>query len=81
MKAQNGTDVEWTGGESVFCINQFQLSEARRLLSDADSGPRLAAWLKRLEVELTRNEQAALAFELIDRLMRTRAGSTPSRVE
>lgn len=57
------------GGKSVYCINEMQLRDAERLANeDPTSAPRIKAVLDRLESELTRNERAALAFVLIERL-------------
>ena len=57
------------GGESVYCINEAQLKEAVRLTeSDSESAPKLQALIKQVETECTRNERAALAFTLIQRL-------------
>lgn len=57
------------GGKSVFCINEEQMREAARLRQDvSESSQKIDAYLKRLEQDLNRNEQAALAFTLIERL-------------
>jgi hypothetical protein len=57
------------GGESVYCINEVQLKEATRLATeDPQSAPRLQKLIKTIEEECSRNEQAALAFTLIERL-------------
>lgn len=57
------------GGESVYCINQAQLKEAVRLYeNDPDASPRLQHHVKSAQAELNRNEQAALAFVLIEQL-------------
>lgn len=64
--------VDLSGGESVYCINQAQLERAFQLAhADPDSGPRIRAALHGLEQDLSRNERAALAFVLIDRLLKT----------
>ena len=64
-------DVDLTGGESVYCINETQLAQAHRLvMNDAVSGPKVQEALDRLESTLTRNQRAALAFVLIDKLLR-----------
>jgi len=61
-----------TGGESVYCINEMQMRKAGELAGeDPKSGPRLAGKLAELEAGLSRNERAALAFLLIDRLRRS----------
>lgn len=60
------------GGKSVYCINESQLRQAFTLANeDPTSSPRIQARLATLEQELTRNERAALAFVLIDRLLHT----------
>ncbi|MDH3345586.1 MAG: hypothetical protein OEL75_00205 [Kiritimatiellaceae bacterium] len=57
------------GGESVYCINEAQLKEAVRLTEeDTSSAPRLQKLIATIEDECTRNERAALAFALIQRL-------------
>ena len=57
------------GGESVYCINEAQLNEATRLSSeDPESAPRLQKLVETIEAECSRNERAALAFTLIERL-------------
>ena len=62
--------VDVTGGESVYCINQAQLEAAFRLARDnPQSAPRIERLLTAIENDLSRNEQAALAFVLIDRLL------------
>ncbi len=66
--------VDITGGESVYCINQAQLEAAFRLArEDPQAGPRIDRLLATIENDLSRNEQAALAFVLIDRLLNTAA--------
>lgn len=57
------------GGESVYCINESQLRDAIRLANDdPHSAPRLQKILQELDASLTRNERAALAFTIIERL-------------
>ncbi len=64
--------IELLGGESVYCINQSQLANARKLAhDDPESAPKIAAELEGLEARLSRNERAALAFVMIDRLLKT----------
>jgi len=61
-----------TGGESVYCINQGQLRDAIRLADeDPVSSPRIQKALAELETTLSRNERAALAFTIIERLRTT----------
>jgi hypothetical protein len=60
------------GGKSVHCINEQQMAEAFRLAEqDSESSPKIQAVLKKLETELSRNERAALAFVIIQRLKST----------
>ncbi len=67
--------IELLGGESVYCINQSQLQSALKLAQDdPHSAPRIQAEIAALEHKLTRNERAALAFVLIDRLLKTGPG-------
>ncbi|TKB11145.1 hypothetical protein [Desulforhopalus sp. IMCC35007] len=57
------------GGKSVYCINEEQMFEASRLREDAGaSSQKIKMYLSEIEQQLTRNEQAALAFSLIERL-------------
>ena len=64
--------IELLGGESVYCINQSQLQNAFRLATeDPDSSPKIQLELEALEGKLTRNERAALAFVMIDRLLKS----------
>jgi len=58
-----------TGGESVYCINQAQMTRTRGLIESSDeTGEKLRSIRDRLEVDLDRNELAALAFSVIERL-------------
>jgi len=57
------------GGKSVHCINEQQMAEAQRLAeNDQESSPRIQQRLAELEGSLSRNELAALAFVIIQRL-------------
>lgn len=57
------------GGKSVFCINEEQMKEAARIRKeDRATAQKLESILSKIERDLTRNEQAALAFTLIERL-------------
>jgi len=57
------------GGESIYCINEAQLKEATRLMEkDPESAPRLQKLVNTIEAQCSRNEQAALAFTIIERL-------------
>ena len=69
-------DLDISGGESVYCINQSQLREATRLAQEApESGRRIRTTMEGLERSLSRNERAAVAFLLIERLLRMPAES------
>lgn len=58
-----------TGGESVYCINEAQMRRTKEMMeNDAESSERLQDMLKVLETRLNRNELAALAFTIIERL-------------
>lgn len=64
--------IELLGGESVYCINESQLRNAFRLAEeDPESSPKIQTELEALEGRLTRNERAALAFVMIDRLLKS----------
>lgn len=64
--------IELLGGESVYCINEAQLKSAFRLAQEnPDTAPRIQAEIADLERRYTRNERAALAFVLIDRLLKS----------
>ena len=57
------------GGKSVHCINEQQMAEALRMAeNDSQSSPRIQKHLAELENEMSRNELAALAFVIIQRL-------------
>lgn len=61
--------VSLMGGKSVHCINEMQMAEARRLLEeDSPSSAKIKSRLTSIEAELSRNERAALAFMIIQRL-------------
>ncbi len=61
--------ISLLGGKSVHCINEQQMAEAIRLAEqDVNSSPKIQTRLEALETELTRNERAALAFVIIQRL-------------
>ena len=74
-------ETEFSGGESVYCINEVQMRKATALATaDPHSGPRIRELLREIESRLERNEQTALAFVLLDGLLR-RASDTPRPVE
>ena len=67
-------DVDLSGGESVYCINQSQIREAFHLAREnPQTAPRIRQEIERLEATLSRNELAALAFVVIDKLLKTHA--------
>ncbi|MGA0333368.1 MAG: hypothetical protein ACO3N7_04095 [Kiritimatiellia bacterium] len=64
--------IDLTGGKSVYCFNQHQLDQAKRLFNEeSESGEKIRAAVSRLEQECTRNEQATIAFTLIEHLNET----------
>lgn len=64
--------IDLTGGKSVYCFNQHQLDGAFSLFAEkSPAGDRIRAEVARLEAECSRNEQAAIAFVLIDHLNKT----------
>jgi hypothetical protein len=66
--------IELLGGESVYCINQSQLANAFKLANDDPrTAPKIQAEIQALESKFSRNERAALAFVLIDRLLKSSA--------
>jgi len=61
--------VDISGGESVYCFNEGQLKSAYDIvMNDPESSRKLKPLLEELQRNYSRNEQAALAFVLIDRL-------------
>lgn len=64
--------IELLGGESVYCINESQLKNAFHLATEnPETAPRIQAEIESIESRFSRNERAALAFVLIDRLLKT----------
>ena len=58
-----------TGGESVYCINEAQMRRTRDMVhDDSETSERLNDMLEVLENRFSRNERAALAFTIIERL-------------
>ena len=63
--------IEIMGGESVYCINEGQLQKACELaMSSSQSADKINMQIKLLEESMDRNERAALAFLIIDRLLK-----------
>jgi len=68
--------IDILGGESVYCINEDQLKKSFELAEhDPHSSPKIQAAIAEVESRLNRNERAALAFVLIDRLLKTGASA------
>lgn len=63
-------NLELSGGESVYCINESQLERARLLVREGGPDNTLRVELDRLASRYSRNERAALAFLLIDSLVK-----------
>jgi len=61
--------IDLTGGESVYCINAYQIDRAREMFAgDDESAARVRATMSSLESDLSRNERAAVAMLLLERL-------------
>ena len=60
--------VNLTGGESVYCINESQMASAIKMMESQGEGSKLQVVYAQLRADLSRNEQAALAFMLINEL-------------
>ena len=64
--------IDVTGGESVYCFNQYQLKSAFELAeSESESGEKVRETIRHMEETLTRNERAAAAFVIVDRLLKS----------
>ncbi|MCX7848318.1 MAG: hypothetical protein N2595_09860 [bacterium] len=68
--------IDLSGGGSVYCISRYQMEEARRLGREGETAERINRVLAWVREQLTRNEQAALAFLVIDELVKSHTGST-----
>ena len=65
--------VSILGGESVYCINESQMNQAKQLAEeDPNSSDKIKSMIKTLEIDFSRNERAALAFTIIDNLRENR---------
>ncbi len=65
--------IDVTGGESVYCFNQYQLTSAFELAeSEGETGDRVREAISYLEDNFSRNERAAAAFLVIDHLMKSK---------
>lgn len=66
------TPIDLTGGKSVYCFNQHQLDQAQRLYrEESPSGEKIREAVDRLESDYSRNEQATIAFTIIEHLNQT----------
>ena len=65
--------VSILGGDSVYCINEAQMNQAKQLAEDdPESSIKIKSMIKALESDFSRNERAALAFTIIDNLRENR---------
>ncbi|OQW94723.1 MAG: hypothetical protein BWK77_08765 [Verrucomicrobia bacterium A1] len=66
------SDDDLLGGESIYCINRSQIETASDLAyRNPETAPRIQDTLDNLETRFSRNERAAIAFLLIERLRKT----------
>ena len=64
--------IDLTGGKSVYCFNQHQMDHAHQLFeAESPEGRAVRDEVARLEKEYTRNQQATIAFMLIEHLNQT----------
>ena len=64
--------IDVTGGKSVYCFNEYQLKSAFDLAeADCDEGRKVREAIEFLEQNFSRNERAAAAFVVIDRLLKS----------
>ncbi len=64
--------IDLTGGKSVYCFNESQIKSAYSLAYDqADTSAKIQAEIQKLEETFSRNERAAVAFVVIDRLLKS----------
>jgi hypothetical protein len=63
--------IDISGGESVYCINEAQMKKALQSANEnPESAKRIQVYLKSIESDLSRNERAALAFVIVDNLIK-----------
>lgn len=61
--------IDLTGGKSVYCFNQHQMDQARTMLNEeSESGKKIREAVALLEKDYSRNEQATIAFTIIEHL-------------
>jgi hypothetical protein len=64
--------IDLTGGKSVYCFNQHQMNQANAMFAeDTPSGEKIREAVAKLEADYSRNEQATIAFTLIQHLNET----------
>lgn len=64
--------IDLTGGKSVYCFNQHQMDQANTLFAeDSPSGEKIRQAVTELEATHSRNEQATIAFMIIQHLNET----------
>ena len=67
------TPISILGGDSVYCINEAQVRDAKRLANDdSESSKKIQSEIEKLESSFSRNERAALAFTIIENLREDR---------
>ena len=68
--------IDLLGGESVYCINEGQLASAMKLAyENPETTEKIQAGIEYLEKEFSRNERAAIAFVVIDHLLKSSPGA------
>ena len=66
-------EFDLDSGDSIYCINEKQLKMAFELISTkSESAARIEKLIADIESDFSRNEQAALSFLLIHRLLGSR---------
>lgn len=64
--------IDLTGGKSVYCFNQHQMDQANTLFAEeSPSGEKIRKAVAGLEADYSRNEQATIAFMIIQHLNET----------
>lgn len=64
--------IDLTGGKSVYCFNQHQMDQANAMFTEeTPSGNKIRKAVADLKANYTRNEQATIAFTIIQHLNET----------
>ena len=64
--------IDLTGGKSVYCFNQHQMDQANAMFAEeSPSGDKIRDAVAKLEADYSRNEQATIAFTIIQHLNET----------